>query len=250
MLIFVSLFVTFPCEIDYCEYYPWNIHKFCDNRIYPKPERERNNSHEDTVFLMPTNFCFDSFVISHEKFITVNVILEILINYETTEYPQNEREIKTTHMRIWFSLSMLIFVLFYFHVKFITVNVILKIFINSGTTEYPQNHRERERKTTHVRIRFSRVQVSMVGWWMRAVMHVVHVWQRVGINVQPGLAMWWTMTVGQCQATHATEGVESAVGMLFAQAVGVDPVGLVFELGTALRALIWREVRHSHARFV
>ena len=55
-------FVTFPCEIDYCEYYPWNIHKFCDNRISPKPERERNNSHEDMLFLMPTNFCFDSFV--------------------------------------------------------------------------------------------------------------------------------------------------------------------------------------------
>ena len=114
--------------------------------IQNQRERERNNSHEDTVFLMPTNFCFDSFVTSHEKFITVNVILEILINYETTEYPQNEREIKTTHMRIWFSLSMLIFVLFYFHVKFITVNVILKIFINSGTTESPQNHRERERE--------------------------------------------------------------------------------------------------------
>ena len=69
-------------------------------------------------------------------------------------------------------------------------------------------------------------------------MHVVHIGQRVHVDVHPGLvAVWRTVTVGQCQTVHASEGVGSTVGVLLAQAVCVDPVSLILKLATALRAL-------------
>ena len=97
------------------------------------------------------------------KLITVNIILETFINSVITGYIQNQRERETTHMRIWFSLCPLIFVLIRLlpsREKFITENVIPEILINYETTEYPQN--EKEIKTTHMRIWFSLSMLILV----------------------------------------------------------------------------------------